>query len=94
MDDLNESFVYLAYFPAAMFWGLDAYFLRQERLFRRLYDDVRATDESKIDFSMSTGRCEQDVDGVWKVAWSFTLRLFHGKLISAIVLVTVLMIRF
>ena len=39
--DTNEFFVYLAYFPAFMFWALDAYFLRQERLFRKVYDHVR-----------------------------------------------------
>jgi len=27
--------------PVLVFWGLDAYFLRQERLFRGLYDQVR-----------------------------------------------------
>jgi hypothetical protein len=27
--------------PVVVFWGLDAYFLRQERLFRGLYDQVR-----------------------------------------------------
>ena len=28
----NTSFIFLAYIPAFMFWGLDAYFLWQERL--------------------------------------------------------------
>ena len=27
--------------PAAIFWGLDAYYLQQERLYRALYDHVR-----------------------------------------------------
>ena len=27
--------------PLLVFWGLDAYYLYQERLFRRLYDKVR-----------------------------------------------------
>ena len=31
--DANRFFVYVAYLPAVMFWALDAYFLRQERLF-------------------------------------------------------------
>ena len=39
--DANRFFVYVAYLPAVMFWALDAYFLRQERLFRKLYDQVR-----------------------------------------------------
>ena len=46
--------------PALVFWVLDAYFLRQERLYRALYDHVRMLDPSEIDFSMKvdifTGR--------------------------------------
>ena len=38
----DPLFVYLAYFPSLSFWALDAYFLRQERLFRKLHDHVRA----------------------------------------------------
>ena len=41
--------------PVLVFWGLDGYFLRQERLFRDLYDHVRALDDADIDFSMETG---------------------------------------
>lgn len=40
--------------PVAAFWGLDAYYLRQERLFRGLYNHVRAMDEDQIDFDMNT----------------------------------------
>src|SRR6266511_2455864 len=36
-----------AFLPVAAFWGLDAYFLRQERLFRRLYDAVRRSDPGR-----------------------------------------------
>lgn len=38
--------------PAILFWGLDAYYLHQERLFRKLYDIVRKRD--KTDFSLNT----------------------------------------
>ncbi|MDE0668129.1 MAG: hypothetical protein OXI48_03775, partial [bacterium] len=31
----------VAFLPAVAFWGLDGYYLRQERLFRRLYDHAR-----------------------------------------------------
>ena len=33
-------FVLLAYFPALTLWALDGYFLRQERPYRALYDQV------------------------------------------------------
>ena len=75
----NALFVYLAYFPSFMFWALDAYFLRQERLFRKLYDDVRASDEP-VDFSMNTEPFARQVNSTWSVAWSCTLRLFTARL--------------
>jgi hypothetical protein len=54
--------------PVAVFWGLDAYFLRQERLFRALYDRVRRRDPAVEPFSMNTG------PGVAQVAsWGRTL---------------------
>ena len=42
----------VALVPVVIFWGLDGYFLWQERLFRALYDHVRQKEESEIDFSM------------------------------------------
>ncbi len=89
----NELFVYLAYFPAFMFWALDAYFLRQERLFRKLYDSVRGAENERVDFSMNTRPFEKSVDGTWSVAWSYTLRLFHGT-ITATIIVVMLVIKF
>ena len=86
----NVLFVYLACFPTFMFWALDAYFLRQERLFRRLYDEVRGTE--LVDFSMDTRPFEAEVAGILGGAWSVTLRLFHGTIFAMVVLVTVLVI--
>jgi hypothetical protein len=37
----NPKFALIALFPPFVFWGADAYYLRQERLFRKLYDQVR-----------------------------------------------------
>ena len=33
--DNNKNFIIVVFFPAFMFWLLDAYYLRQERLFRK-----------------------------------------------------------
>ena len=85
----DTSFIYLAYIPAAMFWGLDGYFLWQERLFRDLYDHIRKLDESAIDFSMDTTPFKSGKDArAWSNAvCSKTLAPFHGVLIGAIVVV-------
>ena len=37
----NPYFVLVLILPAIGFWILDGYFLRQERLFRQIYDAIR-----------------------------------------------------
>lgn len=39
--------------PLLVFWGLDAYYLYQERLFRRLYDKVRRDEISNFEMNPS-----------------------------------------
>ena len=50
--DTDKLYFLVAYVPIIIFWGLDAYYLLQERLYRSLYDKVRQTDENNIDFSL------------------------------------------
>lgn len=89
----QPAFVYLAYVPAIVFWGLDGYFLWQERLYRALYDHVRARSEVDIDFSMDTGAFRGAPGRTWPEAVvSRTLLAFHGVLILAIFNVMVLAI--
>jgi len=83
----NASFVLIAYFPAVIFWGLDGYFLHQERLFRALYDHVRILAEEKIDFSMNTSLVKESVATWSEVTLSKTLVPFHGVVIASVVFV-------
>ena len=50
--DTDKLYFLVAYIPIIIFWGLDAYYLLQERLYRSLYDKVRQVDEDNIDFSL------------------------------------------
>ena len=56
--DTDKLYFLVAYVPIIIFWGLDAYYLLQERLYRSLYDKVRQTDENKIDFSLKASAQE------------------------------------
>ena len=86
--DSKMLFLYLAYFPAIAFWCLDGYFLRQERLFRKLYDKVRQVHENEIDFSMNTQPVDTEVSSWIMVTLSKTLIAFHGILIVSILIVS------
>ncbi len=81
-----KSMVFVAYLPVLMFWWLDSFFLRQERLFRKLFDRVREDNRAETDFSMKTLGDESKVDSQSKVAWSVTLRWFYGWLFVAVTL--------
>lgn len=48
----DKMYFLVAYIPILVFWGLDAYYLLQEKLFRALFNKTRTTDETIIDFSM------------------------------------------
>lgn len=74
----------MAFFPALAFWILDGYFLRQERLFRQLYDAVRVLAPKNIDFSMDTRPYEARVASWSRVSVSRTLVLFHGPIVLLI----------
>ena len=73
------------------FWGLDGYFLRQERLFRKLYDRIRQSYDT--DFSMDTRHFSGDVPDVWNtcVAPSSpnTLLRFYAPLLGVAVILLI-----
>jgi len=50
--DADKLYFIIAYIPIVVFWGLDSYYLLQERLYRALYEKVSAYDESDVDFSL------------------------------------------
>lgn len=71
--------------PVGAFWGLDAYYLRQERLFRSLYDQVRELDAEKIDFSMDTSSFTEPRLSWRSALLSKTLRTFYIAIAIALV---------
>lgn len=83
----DVSFIFLAYIPAVIFWGLDGYFLWQEGVYRKLYDQVRLMGGDQIDFSMDTSGINSDGDGWTRATFSITLVVFHGVLIGAVLVV-------
>jgi hypothetical protein len=83
--DSNQQFFLVAYIPVIMFWGLDAYYLYQERLFRKLYDDVRTKADQDVDLSLDISSFR--TRGGWLSAvTSPTLLVFYLTLAAAIVI--------
>lgn len=85
-DDWEMAGVALV--PLVGFWLLDGYFLRQERLFRKLYDQARIPGGPIELFSMSTAPYDHEVR--WPdVIRSATMTGFYGTLVLLTVVLVV-----
>jgi hypothetical protein len=82
--DADHRFVLLAYFPVLVFWALDAFFLHQEKLFRKLYEEVAVGRQTSDHFSMDTTAVKDDVASIVVVAFSKTLLPFHGLIVLVV----------
>jgi hypothetical protein len=85
-----------AFLPWFMFWYLDGYFLRIERLYRKLYEWLIAnrltSEEYLLDMSRKNleARFGKKVAPQWKVMFSQTLIIFYGLLLLLIILLLVI----
>lgn len=84
----NPNFAYIAFFPLFLFWWLDALFLHQEKLYRKLFEKVANNTELSTEFSMNAYKYKKEVDCFCKVLTSKTLISFYGP---SIILITLFM---
>ncbi len=50
--DINKCYIVFSFLPLLFFWFLDAFYLKTERQYRRLYTDISKKGKKEIDFSM------------------------------------------
>ena len=81
--EADRRFVLLAFFPIAVFWLLDAFFLHQEKRFRRLYELVARGEVGSDQFALNANGL-RGVPGIVSVFFSKTLLLFYGSLVGVI----------
>jgi hypothetical protein len=73
---------YYTFIPILVFWFLDAYFLRLERLYRRLYNWVKDNRLKTEDFlfDLNYKRFEKEEQSMLRIMFSITLSLFYGSI--------------
>lgn len=78
----NDFQLFGAFIPLIGFWGLDAYFLRQEKMYRRLYSWVRENrpDNDSRQFDLDASRFDDQIDRVPTTMFSRTLLTFYGTI--------------
>jgi len=86
--------VFIAYIPLLVFWFLDAYFLWQERLYRRLYNWViqrrLETDEYLLD--MNAYRFKDEEQSKLRIMFSTTLGWFYGSILILTLVYTIVLL--
>lgn len=85
-DDIDSKIISITIFLTLLFWILDAYYLKQERIFRQRYDEVRIQSENEIDFSMKLTSNQKSITDWFIIFPSITLSMFYGILLIAIFL--------
>lgn len=75
--------VTIAFIPLLVFWFLDAYFLWQEKMYRKLYewviDNRLTTDENLL--NMDATRFKDQVKSKRRIMFSTTLGWFYGSIV-------------
>ena len=85
----NYLYLLVGYIPIILFWGLDSYYLQQERRFTEVYKIVSSESEEEIDFDMNK---ETRGQYILKVAFSKTIWPLY--LVPAILFMIILIVIF
>ena len=91
--DINIVILILSFIPIVAFAALDVYYLRLERLYRGLYNDV-LSGEHETDFSMSIPNDKafkkRAKSSIWKCLCSPSIWLFYPAMFIIILTVCIL----
>lgn len=92
-DELNKFIVAVTMILVTIsFWYLDAFFLRTEKLYRKMYDWVlekRREGKKDFQYDLNPHRFNNQVENIVKVMFSKTLKWFYGMILFLIVVVIV-----
>ena len=73
----HEGLALIGLVPAIAFWSLDAYFVKKERQFRKLFDSVRLNSSAHTPFDMNPEPFGKDVKSWFATVFSLTLWPFY-----------------
>ena len=91
-DRLDPLFLFCSIFvPVLCFWYLDAFFLRAEKMYRKMYEWVltaRKEEYLEYQYDLNPNRFKDKVESQCRVMFSKTLRVFYGIPLSVVLIVS------
>lgn len=79
----HEGLALMGLVPAAALWALDAYFVKKERQFRKLFDSVRLNPAAHTPFDMNPEPFHVAVKPWLSTVFSLTLWPFYAAIVLA-----------
>jgi hypothetical protein len=79
----SDNQIFIALIPLVSFWFLDAYYLRQERLFRKAHNWVVDYRQDKFDrlFEINIEPFKKDVSSSVRTMFSISILPFYGSIL-------------
>lgn len=81
----SSGYLILAFFSMSAFWFFDAYYLHQEKLFRKLYEALSEDKIQNIHFSMDTNVVRNLTETYCSVLFNKTIAFFYLPLLAIVV---------
>lgn len=79
---------YIAIVPVLLFWWLDAYYLRQERLYRKLYE-IASTANPPVTFSMDTSVLKNSFTSTFGTMRAIAVCPFYLLIIGLLIILAI-----
>lgn len=89
----NDKHIFIAFIPLFAFWYLDAYYLRQERLFRELHKWTtiyRIDNEDKL-FDFNPTNFTDKVQSTKRIMWSISILPFYGSIFLMLIVYLIIL---
>lgn len=92
-SNFNVLYAFIVYFSIFIFWGLDAYYLSQEKGYRGLYEDARKLNEDSTDFDLKLKKGYLKGENSWQYTLTNKTIIYLYLLQALISLVLILIFK-
>jgi hypothetical protein len=84
-DKITLTYTAIVLFPVLLFWWLDTFYLIQEKLYRKLYEEVSLKTNDEINFDMNVSIFRSEISSFKEIAFSKSVGPFYLVIIALLV---------
>lgn len=84
-DKITLTYTAIVLFPVLLFWWLDTFYLIQEKLYRKLYEEVSLKTNDEINFDMNVSIFRSEISSFKEIAFSKSVGPFYLVIVALLV---------